>query len=589
LLKTKFPTLKNNVQVKDVSKQAIFPWIQKIITPKRVIWLIPIIALFLTLPSLFSGYVADDHILKELCSKESAYNSRPFWDIFNFVSSEQEIKDYREQGILGWWAPDEFRVRFFKPLSSSLHALSFHFFGNQPWIQHLGMSLLYTALVTLTILLYRRFSKGSIAIGLSALLFAVDDTHALSAGWIASLNTILTCLIGLGALLAHHRWREKNWHFGAFLGLLLYILSFTASEGGIALMGYLIAYALFIDKNSLVKRVSALVPYFIVSLLYVSAYSYFDRGTIGSEIYRNLFGDVGAGILYIFNNGALMIFSQILSIPPLSMAIADLPGIAVFCTLLLGGLAWIFRDFFKNNRVACFYGAGMIISVVPFTLSGTQDRSLLFSSFGAAGLIGELWVYMENSLKKRSSQRRIGSLLIVSNLFISLLLFIPSLFFYFMLQNTAIKIEQAVLTENTIIVNSPMDVFFMFPPAFRTQKGQKWPEQMYLLYSGFNEISVKRIDEKTIEIVPKSGWFSTDLERFSRSSQFPFNQNDAVKLEGMKTVINECTPDGRPKSVLFIFENGIDQFKWLSWGKDGPSVWNPPKINETIRLTASLF
>ena len=116
---------------------SIKAWFTHLLKSKRVIWVAIILGTILSLPSIFSGYVADDHLLIQNTMSESIYPTRSNTDYFTMVSSENELSSMRERGIFQWWTPNEFRINFFKPLSSLLHAFQFGLFPNSPWIMHI--------------------------------------------------------------------------------------------------------------------------------------------------------------------------------------------------------------------------------------------------------------------------------------------------------------------------------------------------------------------------------------------------------------------------------------------------------------------
>ena len=114
-------------------------------------------------------------------------------------------------------------------------------------------------------------------------------------------------------------------------------------------------------------------------------------GTEGSGIYLSPTGNIAGSIFIILKNILLLTVSQILSIPALSMLLDGIgPKGTVVAVILFFSIILIFRKFLTaNNRVA-FFGTGMILSLLPYTLGPPQDRLLIWSGLGAAGLLGKL-------------------------------------------------------------------------------------------------------------------------------------------------------------------------------------------------------
>jgi hypothetical protein len=68
------------------SISAILPqWLIRLCRPSRMVWFAPLLGFMLTIPSFFSGYTADDHLLKQNRSEKTVYSQRPGWDYFNIV------------------------------------------------------------------------------------------------------------------------------------------------------------------------------------------------------------------------------------------------------------------------------------------------------------------------------------------------------------------------------------------------------------------------------------------------------------------------------------------------------------------------
>src|SRR5690606_9563033 len=101
--------------------------------------------------------------------------------------------------------------------------------------------------------------------GLALLLFAVDDAHAASVGWIAARHGVIGAVFGVLALLAHHRWRARGWTAGVVAGPGALALGLLASESALAGLGYLAAYALVLERaEGWRARAKTLVPYAVV-------------------------------------------------------------------------------------------------------------------------------------------------------------------------------------------------------------------------------------------------------------------------------------------------------------------------------------
>jgi hypothetical protein len=518
------------------------------------------------------------------------YLKRQPLDYFNFISSESDFNYYRERGILlSWWSGDQFRNRFFRPVASMVHAFEFKYFDSAPWVMHAGLIALWVMLIVLVSLLLKRFCSSPMALGTAILLFVINDTHAFTVGWISSYNTLLCCVFGMAAFLMFDNWCRN----GSIKTLLLFIGGFITallcSEGALALCGYLFAYVLFIHKGNVREKTARLIAPVLIAGSYVVLYFALQFGVKYSGVYfspADLFSS--NGIMILFKAGALL-FSQLLSFPPVSLALVPMgaAGMGIELAFLII-LLLFFRKSLFSSPVNSFFFTAMALSILPFALGPVQDRLLLWSGMGAAGFLSEL--FSENCLKKGAIRNIAARGLFFTNVVISLLFFIPTLFSMVLLEKPS-KIAASVITPNpTVVLNTPWDISLWYPPAIGAEMGRKWPDHLYPLYSGADTVVIKRTGERTIEAAVARGWFTTpEVERFSRSSRQPFKQGDMVKLDMMSAFIVDATSDGRPLKVRLEFTDALESFTFLQWANGRAIQREAPKLGVEEKLFSRPF
>lgn len=575
---------------KNQKKDTILPkWLLNLCTSKKILWIALIAGVTLSLPSLFTGYIADDHLLVQNVNDNSPYIQRSVTNYFTMITSDSDAAFYRDKGIVSWWTPDQFRIKFFRPLSSLVHATHLKLFPQSPFIMHLSLILLYGVLILITSLLLKRFSSSTLIYGLGLILFAINDTHAYTTGWISGLNTMLSCIFGYAAILFFDKWYRDRWKAGYTVAILLFILSLLSSEGGLALIGYLLAYTLFICSGKISSRIKAVTPFILLAIAYLTFYSVHHYGVIGSDVYIEASASPLFTLYTIVNNSIVLTISQLVSFPPLGIALGSSIWGGIVALIMLGVLGLVFRKFFIQNRMASFYGTALILSIMPFTLSGTQDRVLLWAGLAAAGLLSELCAYLITIVKEHRTRVVTGKVILFNNLVFSLLFFIPLLFMFMIIESSAGSIEKSVSTRNTIVFNAPMDIFFMYPAALRAEKNEKWPDHVHSLYNGSDTLIVTRTGESIIEAKVASGWLKTDMERFSRAKRFTFKQGVRINLSLMDIAVTQVTPDGRPETVQFTFKGNMDDIDWMEWKSGGPVPCKLPEIGQQISLVTKMF
>ena len=85
--------------------------------------------------------------------------------------------------------------------------------------------------------------------------------------------------------MAHDRWRRHGWRPGALLGPAAFLAALLSKELGVAIGGYLFAYALFLDRGSWRQRLASLLPYAGIVVAWRALYQLFGYGVVGSGMY----------------------------------------------------------------------------------------------------------------------------------------------------------------------------------------------------------------------------------------------------------------------------------------------------------------
>src|SRR5215510_6096080 len=103
----------------------------------------------LLLPTLALGFMLDDFSQRLMLDRTFDFpgGQRAAWDLFRFQDSNQDnFHVLLEAGTAPWWAPPDFRLAFFRPLSSLLHAFDYTFFPTRPVLMHVENVALFLAI-----------------------------------------------------------------------------------------------------------------------------------------------------------------------------------------------------------------------------------------------------------------------------------------------------------------------------------------------------------------------------------------------------------------------------------------------------------
>src|SRR5437879_2213784 len=114
---------------------------------------------------------------------------------------------------------------------------------------HLHSTLWMALLAIVVAAFYRRIFGATWTAGLAAILYAIDDGHGFTVGWLANRCSVMATTFGIAALVAHDRWRRNAWRPGAVLGPLALVAALLSSEEAVGLCGMLAAYTIAIDDG----------------------------------------------------------------------------------------------------------------------------------------------------------------------------------------------------------------------------------------------------------------------------------------------------------------------------------------------------
>ena len=246
------------------------------------------IGIVLAAPALTADFTGDDHLHRVLERKDTGIpgmQSRPL-DLFVFADGNAgEMAQMRDVGVFPWWVDPQLKLAFFRPLSSATHAVDHALWPDNAAAQ-LAHNLCWHALALVVAwLVFRRFlAKRWIAV-LALALFAFDDARGPVVGWIANRNALVACVLAVPVLLAHDRWRRDGWMPGRYLAPLGFAIALGAGESSVAILAYLAAHALWLDRATLRQRAIALAPYFVILVSWRVLYAHLGYGVAGSGIY----------------------------------------------------------------------------------------------------------------------------------------------------------------------------------------------------------------------------------------------------------------------------------------------------------------
>ena len=198
--------------------------------------------------SLGWGFIWDDYF-HQLALRQGLEGGplRP-WSLYDFGPRPEAGETLFEAGMMPWWTDADFKVRFFRPVSSLSIWLDYRLYDDWAPGYHLTSLLLFAVLLGLAFRMFRALGVSEAA-SLWALAFlALEDGHFLPVGWIANRNTLLASIFALATILCVHHQRRGNSWVGLIPAVLCFLLTCGSKESGLVVFPLIGLYLLLFDR-----------------------------------------------------------------------------------------------------------------------------------------------------------------------------------------------------------------------------------------------------------------------------------------------------------------------------------------------------
>ena len=367
------------------------------VKPGAWAWLVPCsLALGVYIPSLFNGFIRDDHAQIVNNPQVQSWEYLPRLLTTHLWSETKVAND---------------QTLFYRPLFSIWMLLVNTVGGLSPWVWHLSNILLHVVATYLVFLVCQRLLKNETASSIAALLFAVTPIHVDAVGWVSASNEIMFVIFFLGAVLflIPETTGVPLSRSRVVWSSVLYAAALFSKETAIAILPVLIALALFdLEERKWRWRgtfaLQSVAWYLAITLFYLAVRTAVV-GRVGVETGKNSWPETiySSPSVAVFYLGKLVFpvglsgcyLTPLISAPTVGMWLT-LAGILTAVALL----AWLAV---RYNPTIGLAGALIVLPILP-VLAGiriyprgdmTHDRYLYLPSVGlcilAGLLIKKLW------------------------------------------------------------------------------------------------------------------------------------------------------------------------------------------------------
>jgi hypothetical protein len=574
-------------------------------------WIVIAVGIALAAPALTAGFAADDHLHRVVQRADTGVpglRPHPF-DLFVFADGDPIANtQLRDAGVFPWWVDPQLKLAFFRPLSSATHALDHALWPDSAPLQQ-AQDLVWLLLSSIVAWkLFARIFDGRQARWIAVLalaLYAWDDARGPVVGWIANRNALIAVALAVPVLLVHDRWRRDGWAPGRVVAPLIFAVALGAGESSIAILAYVAAHALWLDRAPWRDKLVALLPYLVVVVVWRVVYVHLGYGVAGSGIYLDpgadpiAFAGAAARRLPFLLLGQLAVpWSDLASIYPV---IGLLVPMLAFAAVVLAAIAAACARIVRRDPVARFFATGMVLAAVPVCSTFPADRLLGFVGLGGAGLIAQL---IAAALADRAllgdgrARRWFGVAIAILMIAIHVVLAPPLLVLRArsmvavgrVLDRAEAGIPHTADGKTVIIATAPNDGLAGYILVTRASRGEPRPARLYWLSTATSDVTLERLEPRALRVTVAGGLLHDELDQMMRSPRLrPFHAGDRIALRGVELTIEAVTADGRPRVFVARFAVPLEDpsLVWLRWQDHTYVPYAPPALGARDTLPAA--
>ena len=566
-----------------------------------------VLALLLLCCGLDGGLSADDYVHSLIARGSHALPgfARHPLDLYRFADSAT-IHELMREGVLGWWEDPRAKVAFFRPLSALTHVFDYRLFPDRPWLMHLH-SVLWSALLLAGVLaLYRALLASRFVCALAVFIYALDDARGWLVSWVAGRNAVIATALSVWALCFHVRWRAHGDKRAAAIAPLLLLLALLAGEGAAAILGYLFAYALCLDRGSVRERALSLAPYALLVVPWRLLWIGHGYGVAFSGLYVDPLATPFDFARALIERAPLLLFSQMggawtdiwnmMFVFPFLQRTLWL--IACGAVLALGYALW---PLLRRDATLRFAVLGALIALLPACSAFLADRLLTWIAIGGAIALAKLIeVYGEEPEVLRRAPLRA---LVIAPLMLGLL-FVKTVVDPVQVAwrtrgnlvvrenldraHASVPSDPSITGRRVVYVNPPGVPLAAYLPVERAAQGIARPRSQVYLATGEADLRFTRVDARSLRVRQRGGFLQNPSSHLFRDPHNPSRVGDRVQLSGLAIEVTALMPDGRPAEILARFEDVLESpgLCWLRWRGRSYEPFAPPALGREAVVPA---
>lgn len=550
------------------------------------------------LPFCASGLFMDDYLHQALLEGFKDLGSGDRWHLFTFASGKPEdMQPLIENGPFPWWTLPTLRFSFLRPLAALVANVEHVLIGENAPLMHLHSIAWYVALIAVVTRLYRRALGSSPVVPLAAVLFALDDAHAIAVGWVANRNALIATVFALLAVLAHVRWREDGWRWGLPLSVVAAVLGLAGGESAVAALAYLGAWELTRGPGGAVGRAKALVPMALVGLAYVALYSSSGSGAAGSEIYIDPLREPLAFLSRAPAKALALTGAEFLGATAdlwmVKVALRPLLVVAGVIALLVvvGLLRALWRTLSETERNGVrWLSLGAALSVVPVLATFPLNRLLLMPSVGGSVIVAAVLVHGWRSTSR--AVRLSARVLFVPAVLLPVVAWPTNAIIYRLGADLSRReametgLSDEALGGRVFVFLAPDPAAVLYPGMHRMLRGKPPPKAWISISFAAYAHRLTRVSEREVEVEVIDGrMMESVFEQLVRSTAYPIPLGHRVSLHGASVEVIGLD-EGLPSRLRVTFDEVPERggFTFGQWEGERLVPFVLPAVGQSVVL-----
>jgi len=564
---------------------------------RRPVIVVVLLGVLLYLPSLGTGFMADDAYHLGILESPDLFPDLGPISLYTFVDGQADRMGPLQGDLKPWWASENFRMNFFRPVAGIVHWIDHRLYGKSPLGYHISTLILWGLLLLMVMYFFKSLAgdskRMSAALLVAGVFFAFDDAHVLNIAWIANRYSLLGALFSVGAIWQYHLYRSRGRRMSLYLALIFLWLGFFSDEGSIAAPAWIVAYELVLGHEKPTRRILCMTPFLCSAVAYLVFYFSMGYGAAGSECYLDPLSD------------PLAFFSESVAVrlPFLVMgALTPLPAELSFNSIGTGAiwpltLAWLSGGAIlivlvsyvrhKENAAARFMLIGAMLSMFPRIMVYPHNRMLLLPSVGLAWVIADYVLDAGRRWRAMFARRHLAlGVAVLLVLVHGVMAPIQTVMGNELHRRKSNRMLDAALKSDlpdpsradqarvVLLTTSPSGYFV---PGLRWAAGLGYPAAVWVVTMGKGEFSFKRTGSNSFSVVVLEGDLLKNIAVRLCRDDFNFSEGDRFKQGAMQVVIRRVV-EGRVKEFIVAIDRPLDDADvWLvAW--DGERFVRVPPL-----------